>query len=459
MNDLTKGPVGKQLFYFAMPMLAANVFQQLYSIADSIVVGKFLGKAALAAVGASFPVIYVLISMVIGIGSGASVLISQYYGAKKPEKVKLSISTNFIFLFYSGIAVSLTGIFVSDYVFRLIGLPEDVWPKASEYFKIYSAGQLFFFMFNGIASVLRGLGDSKTPFRFSVISTLLNIGLDLLFVLYFHWGIEGVAWATVVSQAVVCIWAAVYLQHSHPIISFRLKELKFDRAIFRQSMKLGIPTGFQQSFVAFGMMAMVGIVSTFGTDVIAAYTVVSRIDAIASMPAMIFGSALSAFVGQNVGAGKYDRVNTGLWRTILLSGSVAIMVSLVVIVFDKLMIQMFTTDPAVIAIGREYLTIVCSFYLLFSSMFAFHGLFRGAGESIVPMLVSLLSLWIIRIPFAWLMSKPFGVVGIWWATPLAWFTGLLLSVLYYRFGKWREKSVVKEPVTVVPSSCEEMLSE
>lgn len=443
MKDLTQGHVGKQLFLFALPMVVGNLFQQLYSVVDSIVVGKFIGTEALAAVGASFPIIYVLIAMVIGIGSGATVVISQYFGAKKMEEVRRTISTILIFLFFASIVVSFLGFVLCKPLFLLLDVPAEILDEAVLYFRIYALGQIFFFGFNGITSILRGLGDSRTPLIFMIVSTLLNIGLDLLFVVAFNWGIEGVAYATVLSYGITFIGSAIYLQSTHAILSFKIKEFLFDREIFRQSMRIGLPTGFQQTFVAVGMMAILGIVSRFGTSVLAGYTVATRIDAIASMPAMNFGSALSAFVGQNIGAGKIKRIRNGLLSAILLSGLISVSVSALVLVFDVEILRLFTTDLAVIEEGRKYLVIVCSFYLLFSTMFAFHGFFRGAGETLVPMFVTLLALWFIRIPVALYLSGKIGVDGIWWATPLAWGVGLLISVVYYFTGKWKNKGVIR----------------
>lgn len=443
MKDLTTGHEGKLIIKFALPMLLGNLFQQLYVFVDSIIVGQVIGKEALAAVGASFPLIYVLISMVIGIGSGAGVVLSQYFGAKKIPEVKRTISTIFIFFIGAAVIVSILGITFNKAIFNLLQLPEDVIPQALSYFDIYVGGQIFFFGFNGITSVLRGMGDSKTPLYFMIISTVLNIVFDILLVVVLDYGIEGAAIASILAQAVSFFVAAIYLDRNHEIVSFKLKDMIFDSALFKQSMRIGMPTGFQQSFVALGIMALLGIVNGFGTDVLAAYTAATRIDAIASMPAMNLGSALAAFVGQNIGAGKIERVRKGLRSTLLMGTIISLSVTLLVVLFDDALMHAFTKDQAVIEIGKRYLHIVCSFYILFSSMFAFHGLFRGAGDTLVPMFVSLLSLWLIRIPVAYFFSKDIGPDGIWWAIPLAWFIGMAVSWIYYQTGKWKTKGVVK----------------
>ena len=427
-------------------MLIGNVFQQMYNIVDSIIVGRYLGKQALAAVGASFPLIFMLISFVVGVAMGTTIIVSQYFGAKDMKMVKRSIETMYIFLFFASIAVTILGITLSGPIFRLINLPEDVMPQAITYFNVYLVGTVFFFGFNGISSVLRGLGDSKTPLYFLIIATLMNAVLVWLFVAVFKWGVAGSAWATVIAQAGAFFSGVIYLNRTHEIVKLNSLKLVFDRAIFRKSLMIGLPTGLQQTFVSMGMLAVTRIVNGFGTDVIAAYSAAGRLDSLAGMPAMNFGAALSTFVGQNLGANKPDRVKQGLKATFLMSGALALFTSLAVIVSRKWLMGLFTEDTAVIAIGAEYLVIVSSFYIFFSTMFVIGGVMRGAGDTIVPMFITLFALWAIRIPAAWILSKHFGVDGIWWSIPVAWFIGMVLSYLYYLKGNWKKKVVVKPQV-------------
>ncbi|MFO7938176.1 MAG: MATE family efflux transporter [Bacteroidales bacterium] len=442
MNDLTQGKEGRQIFYFALPMLLGNVFQQLYNIIDSAIVGNFIGKEALAAVGASFPVVFAFFSLIIGISSGSTVMISQFYGAGQMEKVRKTIDTLFVFLLFASIVVSVLGLIFARDVFVLLQLPENVLPEATVYLRIFLGGVVVFFGFSGTSAVLRGLGDSKTPLYFLIIATVFNIGFDLLFVLVFHWGIAGVAIATLLAQGGAFLSAVIYLNRTHDIIHFAKREWEFDWLIFRQSLRIGIPTGIQQTFVSLGMMALVGIVNTFGTNAIAAYSVTMRINSLASLPAMNFASALSTFVGQNIGAHKPDRVRRGLLATLKMSALVAALVSLGVILFSKEIMSVFTKDQAVIQVGIGYLKIVGAFYLVFSLMFSITGLLRGAGATVVPMFTTLLSLWVVRIPLAWYLSGKIGITGIWWAIPLGWFVGLVLAFLYYFSGRWKNKSVV-----------------
>jgi len=429
-------------------MLIGNVFQQMYSIVDSIIVGRYLGKQALAAVGASFPLIFMLISFMVGVAMGTTIIISQYFGAKDMKMVKRSIDTMYIFLFFAAIIVTILGITLSGPIFRLINLPEDVIPQAMIFFNVYLVGTVFFFGFHGISSVLRGLGDSKTPLYFLVISTVMNVILVWLFVAVFKWGVAGSAWATVISQAGAFFTGIIYLNRTHEIVKLNSLKLVFDRAIFRKSLMIGLPTGLQQTFVSMGMLAITRIVNGFGTDAIAAYSAAGRLDSLAGLPAMNFGAALSTFVGQNLGANKPERVKQGLKATFMMSGALALFTSLFVIIFRQQLMGLFTTDAAVIALGAEYLVIVSSFYIFFSTMFVIGGVMRGAGDTIVPMFITLFALWAIRIPAAWIMSEYFGVDGIWWSIPVAWFIGMTLSYLYYLKGNWKKKVVVKQRVMI-----------
>jgi putative MATE family efflux protein len=443
MRDLTEGKEGKKILSFALPMLLGNVFHQLYNVIDSIIVGNFIGKEALAAVGASFPVVFVFFALVLGVTSGSTVVISQYFGAKDNERVKRTIDTLFIMLFFASIIISVLGIIFSREIFILLKIPKEVMPLAEVYLKIFFGGSIAFFGFIGTSASLRGLGDSKTPLYFLIISTLTNIGLDLLFVVVFNWGIEGVAFATIISQGGAFITAIIYLNRTHEIIEFSLFKLKFDKDLFRKSIRIGLPTGIQQTVVALGMTALIGIVNKFGTSVIAAYTVAARINSLATLPAMNFASALSTFVGQNLGAKKHDRVKRGFIATLKMSSVISVIVSILVVFKGDFIMGIFTNDAEVIRFGSEYLTIVGSFYLVFSAMFATTGVLRGAGATVIPMITTVISLWLIRIPGAYFLSQKIGETGIWWAIPIGWVMGLIMAYAYYLTGKWKNKVVVE----------------
>lgn len=414
---------------------------QFYQIVDSVIVGQFLGKEALAAVGASMPVVFAVIALVIGIGSGASVLISQYFGAGDREKVRVTSDTLHIFLLGAGALIAIIGYFCSESIFRLMELPEEVIPQATEYLQIYLGGSIFMFGFNTVTSILRGIGDSKTPLYFLFISAVINIALDLLFVIGFGWGVAGAAWATVIASAVAYFAAIAYINRRNSFLKINLLRLKFNRHIFNLCVKYGLPTGIQQSFVAYGAVALMSIVNGFGTDVIAGYTVGMRVDGLAVIPAMNFAMALSSFVGQNVGAGRYDRVVKGLRLTLIFSSVTCLIITGIIIVFGEQILGLFTNDKAVIGIGHEYLVIISSFYLLFSTMFIINGMMRGAGAVVFPMISTLISLWLIRVPAAMWFSSLWGEEGVWWSVPFGWGVGCLLAYIYFLTGKWKNHSV------------------
>lgn len=445
MKDLSIGNESRLIFKFAIPMLLGNVFQQLYNIVDSVVVGKYIGKAALAAVGTSGPIIFLLVSFIIGVTMGFTVVVSQFFGAKQLGNVKKTINTLYIFMFFTSIVVSIGGILLSGFIFRIIDLDPAIVPDATIFLNIFLAGLIFLFGYNGTSAILRGLGDSKTPLYFLIGSVGLNIVLDLIFVPVLHWGVAGVAVATVLSEACAFIAQIIYLNRYHKVVKFSFRDLTFDYEIFLKSIKIGLPTGFQQTFVAAGMVALYWVVNQFGINANAAYSAAGRIDSFAAMPAMSFAVALSTFVGQNMGANRPDRVKAGLRATLIMTSVISLLISLITVFFGSLMMHMFTDDEVVIELGAEYLRIIGSFYILFSMMFVINGLLRGAGDTLVPMFISLFSLWIIRIPVAWFLAKnpAFGLHGVWWSIPIGWMAGVILSYAYYRMGYWKKKAVVK----------------
>lgn len=423
-------------------MLFGNVFQQMYNVVDSIIVGKVLGKEALAAVGASFPLIFALISFVVGVAMGSTIIIAQYFGAKDMTRVKRAIDTLYIFMFFASLALTIIGILTSKYIFRLVDLPDEVIPLAVNYFTIYSIGFVFFFGFQGTSAIMRGLGDSTTPVYFLIISTLMNIGLDLLFVLGLGWGIKGVAAATVIAQAGAFFSIVIYLNKYHSFLDFSPSKMKFDKELFRKSLKIGLPSGFQQTFVAVGFLALYRIVSMFGTSTVAAYSIAMRIDSFAVMPAINFSAAMSTFVGQNIGANKLDRISRGFKSTLAMMSAISIAITILAITFAVPLVGLFTNDSEVVDIGKHYVYIVSAFYVVFSSMFILTGVLRGAGDTITSMLITIMSLWVMRIPASYFLSIKIGYMGIWWGIPLAWIFGFIISFIYYKTGRWKKKAVV-----------------
>ena len=446
MKNLTEGSEAKGIIGFAVPMLIGNVFQQMYMMVDSVVVGRGVGKEALAAVGASFPIIFLMVSLIIGITMGASIMLSQYFGARDTDKLKKTIDTTVIFLLITAVLATVAGLIFSGPILKVLRTPDAVFPLARQYLNVMFAGMVFMFGYNTVSAILRGLGDSKNPLYFLIIASIVNIVLDLLFVMVFHWGVAGAAWATVISQGVSLVVGVIYMQRSpYGYLHVHPKTIRFDREIFRNMLKIGLPTGIQQSLVSLGFIALTRIVNPFGTNVIAGYTAASRLDSFAAMPAMNLSIAMSTFVGQNMGAQKQERVRKGYISTMLMSGVISLVMTAVMIIFRRALIGLFAKDPAVVEIGAEYLLIVSSFYIVFSSMFITGGVLRGAGDTLTQMVFTLVALWVVRIPISALLSSNLGSPGIWWGIPAGWVVGFTASFLYYLGGRWKKKVLIRRP--------------
>lgn len=438
-TDLTEGKVWKVIVRFALPLLVGNLLQQFYNITDSIIVGQFLGKEALAAVSASFFIYYFIISLVIGVGSGTTVVISQLFGAKQYQKVQLAFSSFFIFMLVGGIILSIAGIIFAEPVFRLTNTPEEVIPQAVAYFRIYIGGTFLFVTFNSIISILRGVGESVRPMLFILITTVLNIAFDLLFILVFKWGIEGAARATVVSQGIGMCIALAYVNNTHPLLSIKKQDMLFDWKLFKESLKIGLPTSVQQCAIALGLIALLGIVNSFGTNTLTAYGAAGKIDTIITQAILTLSGALAAFCGQNIGAGRLDRVKKGVQFTMYTNIALGLLTFAAVYLFGNEMMRIFTKDIDVVAIGKEYLLIIGGFFIVHGALNVYNGALRGAGDTLFPMITSLVCLWLIRIPLAYYLSSWLGRNGIWWAIGISITIGLIVTFVYYKIGFWKRR--------------------
>ena len=443
-TDLTEGKVWKVIVRFALPLLVGNLLQQFYNITDSIIVGQFLGKEALAAVSASFFIYYFIISLVIGVGSGTTVVISQLFGAKQYQKVQLAFSSFFIFMLVGGIILSIAGIIFAEPVFRLTNTPEEVIPQAVAYFRIYIGGTFLFVTFNSIISILRGVGESVRPMLFILITTVLNIAFDLLFILVFKWGIEGAARATVVSQGIGMCIALAYVNNTHPLLSIKKQDMLFDWKLFKESLKIGLPTSVQQCAIALGLIALLGIVNSFGTNTLTAYGAAGKIDTIITQAILTLSGALAAFCGQHIGAGRLDRVKKGVQFTMYTNIALGLLTFAAVYLFGNEMMRIFTKDIDVVAIGKEYLLIIGGFFIVHGALNVYNGALRGAGDTLFPMITSLVCLWLIRIPLAYYLSSWLGRNGIWWAIGISITIGLIVTFVYYKIGFWKRRRRIYE---------------
>ncbi|MDR1331538.1 MAG: MATE family efflux transporter [Tannerella sp.] len=424
---------------FASPLLAGNLLQQLYNLADSVIVGHFLGKEALAAVSASFFIYFFIISLMIGVGSGITVVVSQYCGARQYEKVQRAFSSFFIFMWWAGIVFSCAGMFFAEGFFRLTNTPEEVVPFAVDYFRIYIGGTFLFVMFNSLISVLRGTGDSTRPMLFILLAAGLNVGLDLLFIAVFGWGVEGAACATIVAQGCGLAVALTYVHRRHELFSLRRRDMVFDRRLFVQGLRIGLPTSVQQCAIAVGLMALLGIVNGFETDTLTAYGAAGKIDTLISQVTLTFAGALAAFCGQNIGARRFDRVRRGVRFAMWLNMAFGLAMFALVWFCGRGMMRMFTTDAAVVDIGYEYLLVTGSFFVVNGMLHILTGALRGAGDTVFAMITSIVTFWLARIPLAYFLSDAWGRSGIWWAVDISVGIGFLATAIYYRTGRWRSK--------------------
>lgn len=442
MKDLTIGNESKVILKFSIPILIGNLFQQLYNVIDSIIVGNFLGKNDLAAVGFSFNIILLLLAVSMGITMGTSIIISQYYGAKDMVSIKKAIDTSYVFSLILSIIVTILGIYFAQPILIFFKVPSQVLPLAKIFLNTILIGTVCSFGYNNITNVLRGLGDSKTPVFFLIISAILNIILDIVFVIVLNLGIQGAALGTVISQSFAFLGTYTYMNKIYPQFSFNIKHIEFDKKILKLSLKIGIPSVMQQLFISIGFLIVQVLINSFGADCMAAYTVASKIDSFAEIPTLNLGKALSNFVAQNIGANLHNRVYKGYSASLKMGTVISLIITSIIIVMPKYFICLFTNDEAVINIGTNYLRIIGMFYAIFSAMQITNGVLIGAGCSFIPMLSTIGSLCLIQVPVAIFLSYKIGINGIWIATPIGWTGGLAIRLGYYFFGNWRNKSII-----------------
>ncbi|HGH0460583.1 TPA: MATE family efflux transporter [Clostridioides difficile] len=446
MKDLTTGHEGKSIFFFAMPMLIGSLFQQLYNTADSIIVGRFIGKEAMAAVSGANPIMFLLVAALMGVSLGFSILVSQFYGSGDLKKVKATIDTTYILLFIGSILISILGIVFGGPMLKLMNTPESVFAQSKLYLTIIFSGILFSAGYNSVSAILRGLGDSVTPLYFLIIATILNIVLDLTFIVVLRMGVEGVALATIMAQAVSFIISIIYLNKKHEVLKFKIKGIVYDNKIFKDGLRLGLPSGVQQMLFSIGNMALQFLVNSYGTSAMAAFGAGLRIENFISLPIMNLGSAVSTFVAQNIGAGENERVKKGIRESIKMTLVLAVTVIALILLFRENLIALFNTDKDVIKIGSSYLFIIGPFFLFIGTSFVLSSAMKGAGNSMFALISSIVSLWLGRLPASYMLSKFFGTDGIWMGIPFGWTLGLIVTVIYYKKGHWKTKAIVNHRI-------------
>lgn len=447
MKDLTQGSELKTILYFSLPILVGNLFQQLYNVADSVIVGNFLGKESLAAVGFSYQINFLLISLSSGISLGASVLISRYFGAKNMQQIKKVIDTGFLFSIVLSILIAVAGVCSSYQILVLFRVPENLLTIANSYLKIIFIGVIPTFAYNSLTNIFRGVGDSKTPTYILIAATLINIVLDIFFITTLKWGVAGAAIATVMAQTFSFLTCMFYMHWRYPELFIRFWNLQLDCHELKKSLIIGTPAMLQQVFVSVGFMSIQFLINGFGTDCMAAYTAASKVDSFAEMPALNLGHAMTNFTAQNYGAKKIDRVIKGGKSALVMGVGISVLISVVICLFPSVFISLFNRDPNVVQIGNGYLRTVSVFYLVFAAMQILNGLLLGYGKSFVPMIASVGSLCLLQVPTAIILSgTELAYRGIWIAAPVGWLGGLLIRFLYFRHIARKQEEVLTEKV-------------
>ena len=447
VQDMTVGRPWDSLVRFSVPLLVGNLAQQMYNTVDSIVVGQYIGDTALAAVGTAGPILNLLLVLFMGISTGASILSAQFFGAHDRKMLSRVVGASILLTVASGLLMSVVGYSLSPWLMSLVKPPEDVMAGAVTYLQIIFIGILGGAAYNILAGVLRGLGDSLMPLVSLLVASLLNIVLDILFVSRLHMGVAGVAWATIIAQAVSGAMCLVRLCRMRQVVDVNAETLRPDWRIIGRLCGLGVPAGVTQAIFSLSAIVVQGLTNSMGTAVIAASVAVMRVDGFAMMPNFTFGTAATTFVGQNIGACRGDRVRQGTRDLLMLALAVAGVLVVCIVLFGHNLIGMFTTTEDVMLIGQRGLRWLAVGYLCFAVSQVLQGVMRGAGETMLPMWISILTTVVLRVPLAYLLASltrsevwPHGHPDILYASLLAsWVTSLLLTVLCYRMGWWRRK--------------------
>ncbi len=446
--DMTKGNEVGLLLRFALPMLVGNIFQQLYNMVDSIIVGKFVGSNALGAVGAVGNLNFLFFSLCLGLASGIGILISQFFGAGKDDYVKKIIANSVYIITISGAIMSIISCIFARPILYLMNTPAENMEDAVIYMQIVCGATVIVAIYNGISSILRALGDSKTPLIFLIVSSFINVGLDLLFVLVFHWGVAGAAWATVIAQFVSAIGSILFALRKNPYLKLEKRHFIVDNDIIKKSFQIGLPVAGQNAMIAFSCVALQSVVNNYGSTVMAAYTATSRVEQLVQQPFGSLGTAVSTFAGQNVGAGKYDRVSTSCKKSTLIVLIFSLMMIVIMFLFGAPIVRLFVNEPDVIEIGAKGLRITSFMYFALGMIYITRGMLNGVGDAAYAMINGLTEV-IGRIGFAYLlMAIPaVGMWGVWYTNGLTWVLAGATGVIRFFQGKWKTKSVVKD-VTV-----------
>jgi putative MATE family efflux protein len=448
VQDMTEGNEVSLLVKFSMPMLIGNVFQQFYNMVDSIVVGKYVGANALAAVGATGSINFLFFSVCLGLSIGMGIIISQYFGAKKESQVKRAIVNSFYVIAVAGIIMSMLSAVFAGPILQVMKTPPEILQDASAYLRIVSGGMIAVAAYNAIAAILRALGDSRTPLIFLIVASGVNVVLDLVFVLNFGLGVAGTAYATIISQAIAALGCVIFAFLKNPYFKFKAEHKEINWPIINKCIRIGIPVAAQNSMIALSLVALQRVVNSFGEIAVAAYTATNRIEQLIQQPFNSLGAAMSTFAGQNMGAKRLDRVKRGYHKSILIVAGFSIAALLAAQFGGRAIMEVFVKDEAVIALGAKGIRITSAMYFFLGMIYITRGLLNGTGDAFYAMINGIVEV-VGRVGFsgALAMIPSFGVFSVWSTTGLTWFITAAASVFRYRQGKWQNKSVVKNDKT------------
>ena len=446
MRNMTEDSCWKNILLFALPMLAGNLLQQAYNLVDSWVVGNYVGDGALAAVGVAFPVLFLFISLFQGISTGSTVVISQFFGAQRMDRVKDAVTTTYTAFLVVIAPLTIVAVAVVEPLLILLNIDMSAFAEAKTYMVIVCAGLIGNVGYNVNAGILRGLGDSRTPLLLLMISTVINVALDFVTVILWHMGVAGVAYATIIAQTASWLFGIFYINRKYPEIHLSLRfftvdekgfRFHWDHELLRQIIRIGLPAGMQTGLVSIGIMAVMGRVNSYGEAYTAAYNVGQKLDGIAIMPIQSIAAAATAFVGQNMGANKPERVKQGTKATLIMVVIWSLVVDALILPFRENLASLFTDTPEVIRVCGQYVAALLPFYPFFGTMFSLNSIMRGAGESMVPMLIAFVAQILCRVPAVYLMAHFFGPDYMFLGFPAGWVVGSILAAAYYRSGRWK----------------------
>ena len=436
-EPMTQGPIWKRITYFALPIFLGNLFQQMYNTADSLIVGNFLGKNALAAVSSTGSLIFMLIGFLSGIAIGAGVVISRYFGGNKLEEMSKAVHTTVAFGLVAGVVMTAVGVGLSPQILRWMDTPENVMYNSQLYLSIYLMGSLGSVMYNVCVGIMQAVGDSRHPLYYLIVSSVVNVVLDLFFIAVLGMGVDGAAWATIIAQyvsAIMCLWRLLRVKDSYRV---ELRKIRFHWDMLKRVVRFGLPSGVQNSIIAIANVVVQSNINHFGDAAMAGVGAYSKIEGFGFLPITSFTMAMTTFVGQNLGAGQIERTKRGARFGTITSVILAELIGVAVFIFAPQLIAAFDTSPDVIAYGVDKARTSVLFYCLLAFSHAMASILRGAGKAVVPMFVMMICWCIIRVSFLSIAVPLTGSIQmVYWVYPLTWFLSSVTFLWYYRRMDW-----------------------